>query len=530
MRVRVFSILILVILLAGCQPAPAAKITQSPPTGTPLPTPTATLEPTSTVAPTPTLSPAELKRRASPICESAFSALVERGPLTPPFAVLKKMEYADPPSWGVSHRLPHLSSVSASEIQTVFCISETRTQTGTYTDGSAAYQLFWEIRVVSWPGGKVIGRHSLTGSPPPESNVFSSDSAEGLFPYKEFAAWVFNQVEHPDFLYFDDAITSLAMSPDGRLAAFGTAVANQIVDREYQAKIFLFDPSDLQTELGTSSFRTVLEGHQGMVTSLAFSPDGNILASSGYDRFVKFWDVGTGRLSGQVRLADTPTFLTFSADGGKLAAASNLEVTLIDPNTMQIEKSIPVSSAGHLAFSPDGNLVYISTLFRMAVIDIGAGAKILEFPDPSVLVPTLTTTTDGTIVSVTYEIPDTLDNFVLSPEGTQILTYTVDQSTDSISGAENIRLATWDAETGKYINETRFTGDFVGAIEVSPDGSLVAIGNSNEVWVWDTISWQMVKTFSGHVDYVEDLAFTPDGTKVLSASRDGTIRVWTLEK
>lgn len=529
MRVCVFSILILVLLLAGCQPAPATTLTSSPPGETPLPTPTATLEPTSTVAPTPTLSPAELKRRASPICENAFSALVERGPLTPPFAVLKKMDYADTPSWDVSHRLPHLSSVSASEVQTVFCISETRIQAGTYTDGSAAYQLFWEIRAVSWPGGKVIARQSLTGSSP-ETTVVSSDSAEGLFPYKEFAAWVFNRVEHRDFLYFDDAITSLAMSPEGRLAAFGTAIASQVVDRDYQAKIFLFDPSDLQTELGTSSFRTVLDGHQGMVTSLAFSPDGNILASSGYDRFVKFWDMENGSLIGQVRLTDTPTCLTFSADGSKLAVTSNLEVTLIHPDTMQIEKSIPASSAGNLAFSPDGNLIYVSTLFRMAVIDISAGTKILEFPDPSVLIPTLTTTTDGTVASVTYEVPDTLDNFALSPDGTQIITYTVNPATDSISGAENVRLALWDAETGKYINETRFTGDFVGAIEVSPDGSLVAIGNSNEVWVWNITSWQLVQRLSGHTDYVEDLAYTPDGTKLLSASRDGTVRVWTLEK
>ena len=133
--------------------------------------------------------------------------------------------------------------------RTLFCISETRTQAGTYTDGSPAYQLFWEVRVVSWPGGKVIGKNSFTGSPPPERKEFASGSAEGLSPYKEFAAWIFNQIDHPDFLYFNDAITSLAVSPDGRLAAFGSAIANKIVDRDYQAQIYLFNPSKLQTDL-----------------------------------------------------------------------------------------------------------------------------------------------------------------------------------------------------------------------------------------------------------------------------------------
>jgi WD40 repeat protein len=78
-----------------------------------------------------------------------------------------------------------------------------------------------------------------------------------------------------------------------------------------------------------------------MVTSLAFSPDGKILASSGYDLFIKFWDVASGRLLGQISMADTPNFLAFSPDGSKLAVASNLEVSLVDPVSMQIEQSVP---------------------------------------------------------------------------------------------------------------------------------------------------------------------------------------------
>lgn len=533
MRVRVFFALFLALLLFGCQTAPTAISTVSPgasPSETPRPVATVTPKLTSTPVLTPTISPAELKRRAGPICENAFSALVESGPFLPPFAVLKKMKYADAPAWDVSHPLPHLGSVSAAEAKTVFCISETRTQTGTYTDGSAAYQLFWEIRAVSWPGGKVIRRHSLTGSAPPETKIFSSSSAEGGFPYKEFAAWVFSQVDHSDFLYFENAITRLAISPDGRLAAFGTAIASQIVDREYRAKIFLFDPTDMQTELGTSSFLRVLDGHQGMVTSLAFSPDGNMLASSGYDSLIKFWDVDNGGLLGQVRLTETPNFLTFSADGEKLAVASNLEVTLIQPDSMQIEKSILASSAGNLAFSLDGKLIYASKPFRMTVIDISAGTKILEFPDPSALVPTLTTAADGTVASVSYATPDTVDNFALSSDGTQIFTYTVDQFVAGSADAENVRLARWDAETGKYLNETKFKGDSVGVIKISPVGNLLALGNNNEVWIWDTVSWQIVKRFSGHTDLVEALSFTPDGTQLLSAGRDGTIRVWSLEE
>ena len=529
MRLRVFFAFILVFPLIGCQaasaPPPTASLTTLP-SETPLPTATRTLASTSTVIPMPTVSTAELIRRASPICENAFSALVETGPLTLPFAVMKVETYEETPVWELSHQLPHLGSLSASDVQTLFCISETRTQTGTYTDGSAAYQLFWEVRTVSWPGGKVIGRKSFTGSLPSQAKNVD----EGISPDKEFAAWIFNQIEHPDFLYFKDAITSIAISPYGRLAAFGSAIANQIVDQDYQAQIYLFNPSNLQTNLGTTEFLDVLEGHQGMVTSLAFSPDGNLLASSGYDRFIKLWDVTTGALLGQVNIADTPNSLAFSPDGTGLAVAANLGVILIDPISRQISASIQETGGDSLAFSADGSHLYVNSSESIKIIDLTASQVTLTFPDLFALVPTLSVAPDGSITGVTYESPDRVEGFALTPDGTQIVTYTIDGIVANDSGAENVRLATWDTKTGKYVSEFRFAGDLIHVIQFSPDGTLLGIGNRNEVWIWDTSNWQVKKKLAGHTDEIIDLAFTPEGTNLLSASRDGTIRVWSLEE
>jgi WD40 repeat protein len=286
----------------------------------------------------------------------------------------------------------------------------------------------------------------------------------------------------------------------------------------------------MQTELGTASFRDVLDGHQGMVTSLAFSPDGTMIASSGYDRFIKFWDMPSGQLSGQITLPDTPNFLAFSSDGSRLAIASNLEITLVNSMDRQFEKSIPVSGGDHLAFSPDGRLIYISTPFSIRVIDAIAGTTILEFPDPSTLVPTMNVAGDGTVLSVTYQTPNTVDNFALSPDGAQIVTVTIDPLIDRGSGVENVRMAIWDARSGKYLSEINFSAGSIQRMKFSSDGTHLALGNGNEVWVWDTSSWQLIRIYSGHVDLVEDLALTPDGTKILSASRDGTVRVWSLEQ
>ena len=525
---RLLVVLFLAFILPACQAMPPTEAAVDPaeailPSETPLPAPTATLSPTLTPIPTAAMSPAELARRAGPVCEYASSALVETGPLRPPFAVMKLQTYVDAPSWEPSHQLPHLSSLSAADVQTVFCISETRSQTGTYADGSVAYQLFWEVWAISWPSGRVIGKKSFTGSPPPKTKAIASGSAEDSFPYAEFAAWVFHQVDHPDFIHFTEAVTAVAVSPDDDLVAFGTARANQMIDKEYQAKVFFFRTSDMQ-------IISALNGHQGMVTSLAFSPDGNILASSGYDLFVKFWDVESSRLLGQVHLADTPNSLAFSPDGMKLAVASNLDIAFIDVRSMQVEHSLQEASGKHLAYAPDGSHVFVNSLGGIKIIDPVANMVLLAFPDPFALVPTLTVSADGSVAGVTYESPERVDGFSLSADGAQIVTYTMDRSLESNTGAENIRLATWDAKTGKYFSEVKFSGDLIRAVKFSPDGKRLAVGNGAEVWVWDTDSWQVKEKLLGHTGEVIDLAFTPDGAKVLSAGNDGTIRVWSISK
>jgi WD40 repeat protein len=529
---RAAFVVLLAFLLMACQPEATATLIPSaeplPPSMAPPPAATATQP--QTIAPTSSVSPAELKRRAAPICENAFSALIETGPLSPPFAVMKKEKYADAPSWELSHQMPHLGSLSAADVKTLFCISETRTQTGTHTDGTAAYQLFWEVRVVSWPGGKVIGKRSFTGSLPPKTKDAKSGVGAGSYPDSEFADWVFQQIDHPDFLYFDNAITSLAISPDGKIAAFGSALAEQLVDKDYQAKIYLFNPDNLQTDLGTSAFLDVLDGHQGMVTSLAFSPAGTALASSGYDLFIKFWDVTRGSLLGQVSIADVPNVLAFSADGTRLAVASNLEVTIVDTVSRQVIASVPGAGGDHLAFSPDGSDVYVNALGSIKVVDTTANRVTLTFPDPFTLVPTISVSPDGTVLGVTYETPETVDGLALSPDGSQIITHTIDRAVEVDSGEENIRLASWVAKTGKYVGEVKFPGSLIRTMRFSPDGNLLAIGNGSQVWIWDTDAWQVTETREGHIDDIVDLAFTPEGERLLSASRDGTIRVWSLDE
>ena len=142
----------------------------------------------------------------------------------------------------------------------------------------------------------------------------------------------------------------------------------------------------------------------------------------------------------------------------------------------------------------------------------------------------MTVSEDGSTVTVTYESPERVDGFALSPDGTQVVTYTIDRSVDTTSGVENIQLAVWDAKTGNYRREIRLSGGLIQTIRFSPDGKSLAIGSGNQIWMWDAADWQVEERFTGHVGDIVDLAFTPDGTGILSAGSDGTIRLWPVEQ
>jgi RNA polymerase sigma factor (sigma-70 family) len=73
-------------------------------------------------------------------------------------------------------------------------------------------------------------------------------------------------------------------------------------------------------------------------------------------------------------------------------------------------------------------------------------------------------------------------------------------------------------------------GRHILALALSPDGRLLAIseGSSHTVWIYETVSGRIVRRFEGHTSEIQGLAFTPDGSRVVSASHDHTGLVWDI--
>ena len=69
--------------------------------------------------------------------------------------------------------------------------------------------------------------------------------------------------------------------------------------------------------------------------------------------------------------------------------------------------------------------------------------------------------------------------------------------------------------------------DWINSVAFSPDGTMIASGIDYTIKLCN-LEGQELKTFEGHKEWVNSVSFSPDGTMIASGSDDKTIRLWTI--
>jgi WD40 repeat protein len=263
-----------------------------------------------------------------------------------------------------------------------------------------------------------------------------------------------------------------------------------------------------------------LSGHRHYVFSVAFSPDGKLLASGSWDGTIKLWDTATGRelrtLSGYTGYVRS---VAFSPDGKILASGSDDNtIKLWDVATWTELRTLSghTGGVGSVAFSPDGRILASGSYDKTIKLwDVATGTELR----------TLSGHTSG------------VESVAFSPDGKVLASGTCGKWEPYYYGGylcDQGEIKLWDVAKGTEIRtlsghtRTSFSAK-VNSVAFSPDGKILASGSDDDtIKLWDVATGREIRTLSGHTWYVESVAFSPDGRILASGSWDETVKLWDV--
>ncbi|MEH2042491.1 serine/threonine-protein kinase [Nostoc sp.] len=300
-----------------------------------------------------------------------------------------------------------------------------------------------------------------------------------------------------------------------------------------------------QISLGKVSLANTLQGHENSVLSVAISPDGKTIASSGDDRTIKLWNLATGKLISSLNgHFQEVNVVVISPDGKLLVSAS-------DDNTIkiwnlatrkQIRTLIGHSDSVHaLAISADSQtLVTGSDDNTIKIWDLATGEQIRTLAGHTFWVRSVAISPDGVILASgsfdkTIKIWNLAKGYpIRTLEGNfqTVTTVAISPNGKTLASASRDRtIKLWNLATGREIRTLAGHGNTVTSVAFSADGKIVASGSRDRtIKLWNTATGEEILTLAGHTNTVTSVTFSPDGKTLVSGSEDNTIKIWRLSQ
>ena len=305
-------------------------------------------------------------------------------------------------------------------------------------------------------------------------------------------------------------VNSVAFSPDGGLLASGSS--------DKTIKLWSLPDGRLQA---------TLDGQGNFVRSVAFSPDGRFLATGGVDKTVKLWSLPDGKshitLEGH---GNSVMSVVFTPDGKLLASGdydNKIKLWSLPDGKLQATLNGHTHFVNSIAFSPVGRLLASGSLDKTV--------KLWSIPD-------------GWLRATLRGHGEGVNSVAFSPDGRLLASCSRDKTIKLWSLSENELLTTpegYIVKIRKMIAELLWPedrlqatleghGDRVNSIAYSRDGSFLTSGSDDKtIKLWLMPEGKPQATLEGHNGKVNSVALHPDGKLLASGDDEGCIILWELE-
>jgi serine/threonine-protein kinase len=299
-----------------------------------------------------------------------------------------------------------------------------------------------------------------------------------------------------------------------------------------------------------------LKGHGNWVHCAVFSPDGRTALSGGggdvqaggarrgnLDRSIRWWDVESGReLRRYLGRLGMVSSIAFSSDGQRVVSSNyggGVHLWELESGNTLRQFDPSVTQVHGVAWSPDDRYVLAASEdHSIHQWEAATGMRVRRFTGHTAAVASVVVSLDGQrILSGSHDgsvrlwdrergtllhrfdgHTDKVLSVALSSDGSQALSGGADQT---------VRL--WDCTAGRERCCLQSHTGPVHSVALSLDGQRALSGGADgTLRLWDLAAAREIKCFQGHGDAVMSVAYSPDGNYALSGSRDATVRLWQL--